>query len=96
MTAGGPNDPGNPRVTGKGGGHGTGNDLLILLQIRQGSKREPPVGDLSNPSVVSDLVGLDAFGVRNILGPKNECLGAREKNWVSTMHGGAQEKESLN
>ena len=52
------NGSGNPRVTGKGGGHGPGNDLLILLQVRQRSKRQSPVGDLSSPSVVSDSVGL--------------------------------------
>jgi hypothetical protein len=52
------NGSGNPRVAGKGGGHGTGNNLLILPQVCQRSKRQPPVGDLSNPSAVSDSVGL--------------------------------------
>ena len=78
MTTGEPNGAGNPRVTGKGGGHGTGNDLLILLQVCQGSKRQSPVGDLANPSLVSESVRFIAVGMRNILDPKNECLCARD------------------
>ena len=78
MTTGGPNGPGNPRVTGKGGGHGTGNDLLILPQVCEGGKRQSPVGDLSDPSLVSDSVGLVGIKMRNILDPKNECLHARD------------------
>ena len=72
------NGSGNPRVACEGGGHGTGNDLLILPQVCQGSKRQSPVGDLSNPSLVSDLVGLVGVGMRDILDPKNECLRAHD------------------
>jgi len=60
----------NPRVTGKGGGHGTGNDLLILPQVRQRSKRQSPVGDLSKPSAVSDSVGLIEFKCGTYWTPK--------------------------
>ena len=61
---------GNPRVTSKGGGHGTGNDLLILPQVCQRGKRQSPVGDLSSPSAVSDSIGTVAFKCGTYWTPK--------------------------
>lgn len=91
----GKNGSGNPRVAGKGGGHGTGNDLLIFLQVCQGGERQSPVRDLSNPSVVSDSAALVGFKCGTYWAPKMSACAHQTPGEHARRHS-TEEKKDLN
>jgi len=84
----------NPRVARKGGGHGTGNDLLILPQVRQRSKRQSPIGDLSSPSAVSDSVGLVKFKCGTYWTPEMSACLHRTPGEHKRRHGTGEKRVS--